>query len=162
MKSSFHSSIPFSPSLLNHLRLPILIILSPAALKLISWQAGISKLDSSLTSQTNNSLYTLCTDHAENNTYLLLRRRVYRALAEQWKLFDCCLRILCRANVFTEIYLAVNVYSDVAIPAFGRHVTIFLRDKHIQKEYFLLNSIHFLLMLRIRLHQVFFHSHICF
>jgi hypothetical protein len=37
--------------------------------------------------------------------------------------------------MFAERYLAVNVYSYFAIPAFGRRVTLFFRDKHIQKEY---------------------------
>jgi hypothetical protein len=33
---------------------------------------------------------------------LLLGRRIHSAVAQQRKLLDCCLRIRCRGNVFTE------------------------------------------------------------
>jgi hypothetical protein len=45
---------------------------------------------------------SLGADHAENTASLLLTKRVYRAVEEQRKLLDCCLRISCRVNVFTE------------------------------------------------------------
>jgi hypothetical protein len=60
MKPSLHSLIPFLPLLLNHLRLPSLSVLCcncqlrnstqfySSAPKLISWQAGLSKLDTVL------------------------------------------------------------------------------------------------------------------
>jgi hypothetical protein len=49
-----------------------------------------------------NSFLPLGKDHAENTTSLLLGRRVYSAVAQQRKLLDCCLRIICRGDVFTE------------------------------------------------------------
>jgi hypothetical protein len=47
-------------------------------------------------------LYPLCTDHTENVASLLFGSRVYSAVLWQRNLFDCCFRIRCRGNVFTE------------------------------------------------------------
>jgi hypothetical protein len=43
------------------------------------------------------------------------------------KLFDCCLRIRCRGDVFNEQMPSNGVCSDSTIPAFGRHVTTFCK-----------------------------------
>jgi hypothetical protein len=56
-----------------------------------------------------SSLYSLGTDSAENTVYIVI--------AQQY--FDCCLRIRC---------LELKVYSLSAIPAFRRHVAVFLFD----------------------------------
>jgi hypothetical protein len=59
-------------------------------------------LPSSNSSCVKSSLYSLEADPQKTPLPLLLRRRVYSTTAYQQKFFDCCLRIRCRGNVFTE------------------------------------------------------------
>jgi hypothetical protein len=73
--------------------------------------------------QLNSTLQPIRTDQAENTASLLLARRVYRAIAQQRKLLDCCLHIRFLRNLFTGP-LPRNIYSDFVIPTFGHHVTI--------------------------------------
>jgi hypothetical protein len=62
-----------------------------------------------------SSLYSLGADPTENTVSIVI--------AQQY--FNCCLRIRCRGNLFTESCLAMKVYSGSAIPAFRRHITIY-------------------------------------
>jgi hypothetical protein len=72
--------------------------------------------------------WTLLYNHFARTTQktgsLLLGRRVYRAVAKQRKLLDCCFCIPCRGNMFTESLPSNGrlfwLYD------FGRHVTISL------------------------------------
>jgi hypothetical protein len=68
----------------------------------------------------NFSLKLLCTDHAENTASLLFTAPLhsngsYSSVVCVFDAVGMCLPSRC---------LAVNVYSDFAIPAFGHHVTI--------------------------------------
>jgi hypothetical protein len=107
MKSSFHNLILILPLFCNcqfrrHDAVP----------ELISWQAGVSKLDSTRL-QLKSSLEPLCTDHAEN-TAPLHSNGIYSTFACLFVATGICLLSRC---------LAMNNYSDFTIPAFGRHVT---------------------------------------
>jgi hypothetical protein len=96
MKSSFHSLIPFSPSLLNHLRLP-----SPETLNYFS--AGLGP-----------SLYSLVAEPTENTASIVI--------AQQY--LNCCLLIRCRGNMFTESLPSNERLLCSAIPALRCHVKI--------------------------------------
>jgi hypothetical protein len=82
------------------------------ASSLISLQAGVSKPDSS---QLNSYLYQLCKFHAENTALCFL----------EGELLSCCLRIRCRANVFTVSLPSNERLYWFNCFGFGRHVTIF-------------------------------------
>jgi hypothetical protein len=88
-----------------------------SALKLTSWQAGFSKLDSS---ELNSSLWLLFTDHAESTTSILLGGRVYSNGSYS---LIACVFVDARVCLLSRC-LEMNVCSRFAIPAFGRHVKI--------------------------------------
>jgi hypothetical protein len=69
-------------------------------------------------SQMNTSLYSLCTDHAENTDSLSLGKRVCSFVA-----IVACV-FIAKGVFLASRCLAVNLYSGFTIPAFGRHVTV--------------------------------------
>jgi hypothetical protein len=122
MKFSFQSLIPFFAIILQ---LPIVRTrLNSSVPRLISWQAGVSKLDSTLLS------WTLLYNHFARTTQktqpiYFFRKRVYRngsysIVACAFVAAEMCLPCRC---------LTMNVFSDFTVPAFGRHVTICLLAK---------------------------------
>jgi hypothetical protein len=98
-----------------------------SAPRLMSWQAGVSKLDPILCSTLHSAEHffiTTFTDSAKNTTSVLLGRHVYSAVPWQRKLLDCCLRIHCRGNVFTESLPSNERLFWLCYSGFGRHVTL--------------------------------------
>jgi hypothetical protein len=63
-------------------------------------------------------------DHTEDTVSLLLERSVYSAVAQQRKLFDCCLRIRCGGNVFTLSLPSNERLSWLHYSCFRCHVTL--------------------------------------
>jgi hypothetical protein len=97
-----------------------------SAPKLISWQAGVSKLDSArLNGFKKTLLYKYFARTTQKTQPLYCWEGVFTALLHS----DGCYLIV--ACVFVTMgmclpnrCLAVKVYSDFAIPAFVRHVTV--------------------------------------
>jgi hypothetical protein len=116
MKFSFHSLIPI---LSLFCQLP-----TKFSSELVSRLAGVSKLDSiRLRLLKSILLHKHFARTTQKTQPLYCLEAVFTApLHSKRKLFDCRLRIRCRENVFAE---SLDVYSDFAVPAFGRHVTIF-------------------------------------
>jgi hypothetical protein len=97
-----------------------------------SSSAAISRTrTNSNSSCVRSSLYVLEADRQKTPLPLLLQRSVESAVAWQQKLYNCCLCIRCRGNVFTES-LASNGYT--------RHSIIYNRMPQIKKIQF--NNIH--------------------
>jgi hypothetical protein len=71
-----------------------------------------------------NLLYNNFARTTKNTDSLWLGRRVYSVVAYQRKLHDCCLRIHCRGNVFTESLPSNERLFWLQYSGFGRHGTI--------------------------------------
>jgi hypothetical protein len=94
-----------------------------AASKLISRQAGVSKLDST---QLNSSLWPLCTDHAENKASPF-SEGVFTAPFHSNGSYSIVVCVFVAAGMCSPSRcLEMNVYSDFTILAFGCHVTVFI------------------------------------
>jgi hypothetical protein len=131
MKSSFHNPIPFLPLFCSRQfrRLDSVRFLCSQAHILAGWRLG-TRLDYPL----DGLNWTLLHKHSERTTQktqslycregmftsLLHSNGSYSIVACEFVVGGMCLPSRC---------LAINVYSDFAIPAFGRHVTIFLHSK---------------------------------
>jgi hypothetical protein len=92
--------------------------------KLISWQAGVSKLTNS--SRLNSSLYLLCADHADHaeNSLSIAGKACLRRRCMVTEVMRLLLAYSLPRECLPSRCLAMNNYSDFAILAFGLHVTI--------------------------------------
>jgi hypothetical protein len=99
VKSSFHSLIPFWPIFCNcQLNLiPLLPSLCPGRL-----------VSRNLIQFFSTEPFFINIVHGPRRKHisLLLGRRFYSSVAEQRKLLDCCLRICCRGDLFSESLLS--------------------------------------------------------
>jgi hypothetical protein len=97
--------------------------LSSSASKLIFRQAGTSKLDSFLDS---SELFFVTTLHGPaQETQLLCWEDVFTALlhSNRGYLIVACVFVAAGVYLLSRC-LAVNIYFDFTIPAFGRHFTM--------------------------------------
>jgi hypothetical protein len=112
MESSLHSLIPILLLFCNCQINSIPLLPS-------SYPGRLASRNSTLFFSTE--LLFITTLHGPNRKHslsLLLGRRIFSAVAQQWKLFYCSLHIFCRWNVFTEslpsngLYVNRNLFSS--------------------------------------------------
>jgi hypothetical protein len=105
MKSSCHSLIPFL-TLFCDRQFWRLESISSSAPKFISWQAGVSKLDSTRPRLLKwNLLYNNFARITQKTHALYFLEGAFTApLHSKRKLLDCCLRIRCHGDVFTASF----------------------------------------------------------
>jgi hypothetical protein len=118
MKSSFHSLIPFLPLFCNRQ-------LSSIPL-LPSWYPGRLAPRNSTRLLKWTLLYNHCAQTTQKTQPVYCWEGVFttplRSNGSYW-IFTC---VFVAAGIcLPNHYLAMNVYSDFPIPAFGRHITIF-------------------------------------
>jgi hypothetical protein len=118
MKPCFHSLIPFLPLFCN-------CQFNSSTPKLISRQAGVSKLDSVLLNWT--LLYNHLAWTMQKTQPLNCWEGVFIALLHSNSSYSIVSCVLFVAGIcLPSRCLPINGYSDFAIPAFGRHATILL------------------------------------
>jgi hypothetical protein len=122
MKTFFHSLINFLPLFCN-------CQLNYSAPKFISWQTGVSELNFSLYTATA-SFGTLLYNHfawtTQKTQHFNCSEGVFTAPLHNNGSYSIVANMFAAAGIcLPSRCLTMNVYSDFAIPAFGRHVTIF-------------------------------------
>jgi hypothetical protein len=96
-----------------------------SAPKLISWQAAISNLDSSLNFLNRNLLCNHFTRTTQKTQPFYCLVGVSTALLHSNGSCSIFARVFVAAGMcLPSRCLAINVYSDFTVPAFGRHVTL--------------------------------------
>jgi hypothetical protein len=129
MKSSFHSIISF------------LLLFCNCQLSSMSWQAGFSKLYSTRLYAAPASLGTSFYNHFARTTQktqpLYGWEGVFTAPLhsnESYSIVACI--FVAVVMCLPSHCVAMNVYSDFVIPAFGSHVTVFIKIHKNSKRIF--------------------------
>jgi hypothetical protein len=119
MKSSLHSIIPFLPLFCN-----CQLSLNSSDPKLVSWQAGVSKMELTLLN------WALLSNHfawtTQKTQPLYCWGGVFTAPLRNNGSYSIADFVFVAAGIsLPSRCVAINVYSDFTMPAFRRHVTIF-------------------------------------
>jgi hypothetical protein len=121
MKFSFHSLIPVLPLFFN-------CQLSSSALTLISWQAAVSKLDSTLNGLNWTLLYNHFARTTQKTQSLYCWEGVFTAQLPSNGSYSNVACVFNAAGMcLSSRCLAMNVSSDFTVPAVGRRVIMFER-----------------------------------